>query len=280
MNSLTAKTFSTHPESSFEMESINILPNPCHHCDIHTQKNLNLICCYSHCSKKGLICPLCQHADHFDHSEYCLPWEIFLENIEKYRCQHKDVLEKMKKRLKAINNRTKLNLINFAKKTNEICNYLSNEVSKNADSEVNLMNEVWGRERKMCHNFKDYEGDLSSYKSKIKKHLETIKVEVHPKKAEKITFSSVESEERIKELIEMEKMTEEFEAYLKRNLGEEEERIGQMYGMAGFRNRFEDYAKDFNATGSGMKAAASTKESFLGSGLKAERYVFNLFFSD
>ena len=78
----------------------------------------------------------------------------------------------------------------------------------------------------------------------------------------------------------MEKMTEEFEAYLKRNLGEEEERIGQMYGMAGFRNRFEDYAKDFNATGSGMKAAASTKESFLGSGLKAERYVFNLFFSD
>ena len=256
------------------LESVDIFPHPSHRCEIHSHKNMNLICTFAHCSKKGLICNLCQHSDHFDHSEYCLPWEIFLENIEKYRAHDKSLILEVKKRLKSINNGTKKILKDFMMKTTDVCLALSKEVDKNVEYEISLMKGVIGSEKQMCNDFKDYDENLMNYKIKLKHHLDRIKVEIYPKKAEKISFSCPDNQETIENLHEVERSSQSFEDYLKEVLGEEEKRLAKMDAMVYFHR---NGVKNVDSAGDMMQGLASTKETFVSKNASFLKYYIFFF---
>ena len=226
-NSSHYSSFKSYPSECISLQCDSIFRS--HNCETHQEKNLNLICTYPFCAKKGLICLLCQHQDHLTHTQYCLPWEIFLENIEKHRSNDKFIVMAMKKKIKAVNNGTKKILRDFLKKTKEVCDALSQEIDRNVDREIKLMEQIFKKDREMCHDFKSFDEHLEVYKTNLTHHLEKIKVEITVEKAEKIKFVCQDTEGFLYELHDLAEKSRKFEDYLRGVLGSLGKEISNIY---------------------------------------------------
>ena len=236
---MSIQTTSSHFISFQTLSQCSSLPEVgnslSHKCVIHTEKNLNLICTYPFCSKKGLLCLLCQHQDHFAHSQYCLPWEIFMENIENLRKNDKVIVFELKEKLKAINNASKKIIKDFMNKTQEVCHALSREIDRNVEREIALMEEILKNDRQMSHDFHKIDHGLEEYRNIIRPHLEKLNVEIRVEKAEKINFICKDTVGFFHELHDLGDKTQKFDNYLKVSFQKLEESLGKMYGMEYFR---------------------------------------------
>lgn len=205
-------------------------------CDRHKEKNLNIICTYQRCKDKGLICSICQYENHLAHSQYCFPWEIFLEKSENYRSKNKEIIQNLKEKFKAINTSSKKSAKVFTSKVNEIYKRISSDIDKNIDLQINLMQEVLKRDKLLQQDLIKQDENKEDYKKKIKSHLENVQVEVDIEKAESISFFCRDSENFLYQLNSVLAESQNFEKYLEEFLGHFLlDHIAKMYGMNYFK---------------------------------------------
>ena len=200
-----------------------------YHCEIHRQKTLGIVCTYASCPKKGIICVLCQHEDHLDHSHYCLPLEILIEKCEKLKTNNKDAIKEIKKKLKLINDGSKLLLKEFVKKVTDVCASISKEIDANAEREIELLEDIIRRDERMVQDFKKFDECLDNYKMNIRPHMQNIIVDINVEKVEKIRFTCHSSDSCFRELHDLERKTKEFEEYLRDSFHEAENCLNDLF---------------------------------------------------
>lgn len=200
-----------------------------YHCDLHRQKTLGIVCTYASCPKKGIICVLCQHEDHLDHSHYCLPLEILIEKCEKLKTNNKDLIKEIKKKLKLINDGSKLLLKEFVKKVTDVCASISKEIDANAEREIELLEDIIRRDERMVQDFKKFDECLDNYKMNIRPHMQNIIVDINVEKVEKIRFTCHSSDSCFRELHDLERKTKEFEEYLRDSFKEAENCLNDLF---------------------------------------------------
>lgn len=237
-------------------------------CELHSSKPLTLICTFPPCPLKGLICNLCQHSDHFSHSEYCVPLEVFFANLQESKARNLNFLREAKLRFTAINNRSKQILNSFLMRIGEVYSGLLNEIKKNTLYEIHLMDGIKKRDREICMDLKTFDGDLRNYNFRLRSRLEKMRTEIYPKNAEKVSFGCPENEENMRSLQEIERKSQEFELYLKERLGNEEKRLGSLSGMDQFKRTAKSFENSTNQ--SKMKKEINSKE-------KSQSKIFKLF---
>lgn len=253
---------SQNPNSShyFSMKDSNVFSsqmvsdpndsfNKSYTCEIpkHNSKHLSSICTYPFCTKKGLICSLCQCEDHLAHSHYCFPWEIFIENIDKHRTYDKQLVYEMKKKLKAINNGSKKILKDFLKRCQDVCIHISKEIDKNVNREMKLLEEILARDRTMTHDLKKFDLGIDHFKKNLAEHLDMIKVEVNTEKIEKISFSFKTSQGFLLELDDLAKKSKEFEDYLRFNFEKHEQSLSKLNAMDFFQEEHNYLCKNMES---------------------------------
>jgi len=186
---------------------------------------------------------ICQHQDHLEHSSYCLPFEIFLEKGENIRKNNNEIIKEFKKKFKAINDGSKQILKNFLKKMSHICGALSQEIDRNAEREIKLLEEILRIDKQMCGDFNKFDESYESFKRNIKPHLENIKVEINIEKAQKILVTCQTSEKNFNELRDIEKTSKGFEDYLNKFFKDAEGILNNLYGMRPFREGNGEYVQ-------------------------------------
>ena len=203
-----------------------------YNCEIHKEKNLNIVCTYPSCQNQGFICLLCQYEKHLDHSTYCLPWEIFLDNIEKNRFNNKKKLEDLRNKLKTTNNAAKRIIKKFAGKVYELCKTLSNEIDQSVDQEIHLMEEILKKDKQLCLDVKHLDEDRETYQNLLRNHLKNVLVEISSERVEKISLICREDQVLINKLQKLLLQTQNFELYLHELMESNEAKPNEISGIS------------------------------------------------